>query len=381
VSSFLNTRPNSAYSTGLFATVVVGSIVVAGGRGDWNRFVDAGSSMVGRHGWNVFANNGDIQTGPLSLAIARMLAFTTSNGFPVAVGLCTLLGLWILRTLRASQPAGLEAPGNYVALIGPVLLMFTWAKLGAYGHLDDAMVLSAGVTATCMVRTQRKMPAAVLIGLAIAVKPWAVILIPLTFCRSGSWRKRIEGPLVSALVGAALWAPFLIFAPDTIRSMRPTVNVAADSVLRLLGVHGSDLPASLRTLQLGAAFVVALVAVWRGRTSGVLLAAISARLMLDPGTWSYYTPGLVVGALVWDTFERRRRLPWTTIAATLLLAPAWIDPLANLRAWLRLAACFASIGVVLTSRGSEGLLHDWTLTEPSPRADRLSPSQGRTVSG
>jgi hypothetical protein len=68
---------------------------------------------------------------------------------------------------------------------------------------------------------------------------------------------------------------------------------------------------------------------------------------MDPGTWAYYTPGLVVGALVWDAYESRRKLPWVTMAATLLLLPAWIVPSDEARACLRLLACVAAVAAVL----------------------------------
>jgi hypothetical protein len=75
----------------LLISVGFGSAVVAGGRGDWDQFVVTGKSMFAHTGWNVFARNHDVQTGPISLAAARILAVTARNGFVACALLCMLL--------------------------------------------------------------------------------------------------------------------------------------------------------------------------------------------------------------------------------------------------------------------------------------------------
>ncbi len=341
-------RDNARLDQVLLIAVGSGAAVVAGGRGDWDQFVATGKSMFAHTGWSVLALNHDVQTGPISLAAARILALTARNGFVACALLCMLLGVFVLRTLvRSSADVNDERQRTTLTIVGGSLLLFSWAKLGGYGHLDDAMVLAAGVTSTAMMRANRKWPAAVLLGLSIAVKPWAIVLLPITLYRTGSWRQRLEGPALSATIGGVMWAPFILFAPDTLKSMRPTVNLASDSVLRIFGATSDDIPASLRTAQLLAALAVATIVAWRGRNSGVLLAAIAVRLAMDPGTWAYYTPGLVVGALVWDAYESRRKLPWVTIAASLLLMPSWIVPSDDIRVGFRLFACVGAVALVL----------------------------------
>ena len=348
MNSLAQPQNNAHLDRVLLISVGFGSAVVAGGRGDWNQFVATGRSMFAHTGWSVFARNHDVQTGPISLAAARILAVTARNGFVACALLCMMLGVFVLRTLvNSSADLNDERQRTMLTIVGGSLLLFSWAKLGGYGHLDDAMVLAAGVTSTAMMRANRKWPAAILLGLSIAVKPWAIVLLPITLCRRGSWRQRLGGPALSAAIGGVIWAPFIVFAPDTLKSMRPTVNLASDSVLRIFGATSDDIPASLRTAQLLAALAVATIVAWRGHTGGVLLAAIAVRLGMDPGTWAYYTPGLVVGALVWDAYESRRKLPWVTIAASLLLLPSWIVPSDEARACLRLLACVAAVAVVL----------------------------------
>jgi hypothetical protein len=61
------------------------------------------------------------------------------------------------------------------------------------------------------------------------------------------------------------------------------------------------------------------VAVWRGRWPAVLLVAVAARILLDPGVYAYYTAGALLGTIVVDLVVTRWRLPWATATAALLL--------------------------------------------------------------
>jgi hypothetical protein len=72
----------------------------------------------------------------------------------------------------------------------------------------------------------------------------------------------------------------------------------------------------------------------------VIAGAIAVRIATDPATWSYYTPGLVAGELIWD-FLDRRRFPWITLIAVVALAPTWLVPSETARGVLRLAVTLA----------------------------------------
>jgi hypothetical protein len=114
------------------------------------------------------------------------------------------------------------------------------------------------------------------------------------------------------------------------------------------------MPTSLRLVQLATCLVAVAWVTLRGHAASALLLGTSLRLLVDGGTWPYYTVGLVVGALVWDVLESEYRLPWATItAAAMLPKPTWIEP-AEVRALMRLVACLAGVVLVLwTVRGSE----------------------------
>ncbi len=62
---------------------------------------------------------------------------------------------------------------------------------------------------------ERWLPSAVLLGLAIAMKTWPVILLPLLFLRPQPWRIRLAFPLVAGLIPAGFVLIYLVsFAAD-----------------------------------------------------------------------------------------------------------------------------------------------------------------------
>jgi hypothetical protein len=134
----------------------------------------------------------------------------------------------------------------------------------------------------------------------------------------------------------------MVGAPDSLKAMRPTVTLAPDSVLALFGLTDSSMPGWLRVAQLLACLTVAAILVLRCKPESVIAAAIAVRIATDPATWSYYTPGLVIGVLVWDLLGRRK-FPWATLAVTAGLAPTWLVPADTARGVLRLVVTAAVV--------------------------------------
>ena len=130
------------------------------------------------------------------------------------------------------------------------------------------------------------------------------------------------------------------------------MSVARDSVLELFGLADSSIPGWLRIAQLLGALALAALVVWRGRFGGVLLAAVAARMITDPGTWSYYTAGFMLGALAWDLYETNSITPKATWCAAVLLLPPWLIPWDDVRAITRLVACLAAVVLVMAERTS-----------------------------
>ncbi len=359
----------------IVGAIALASAVVAGGRGDWDQFVQVGSSMLQGDGLHVYVRHPDVQTGPLSLLLAWLCSSTTRNGFVLAVVVVAMLGVGVVGL--AERLAGSDRRARLLTITGGALLLFSWTKLGGYGHLDDALVLTAAVAATTDVRDGRRGRAAIALGLAVTVKPWAVILLPiLLFERAGEAQRghglhpivRRWAPLCAAVaVAAAVWAPFVLTVPDTIEAIRPTVAVAPDSVLQLVGLTSSSQLDWLRPAQFVLAITLGLVCIHRRRVEHVLLAVIAVRLATDPGTWSYYTPGLLVGALLWDAVTSRASWPMLTVGMALLLAPDWLLPDDRLRAVLRLGAAVMAVALAISG--------------PAPSAAPWSPTSDRPATG
>jgi hypothetical protein len=325
----------------VIAAVSLTAGVVSGGRGDWDQFVDAGRAMFGSSGLHVYVLHRDVQTGPLSLALAWLLSHTLRDGFVLETILCAALGLLVVRLHELmARPRRRSTDFEVLVLCGGLVLAFTWAKLGGYGHLDDAVTLTAAVVALHQIRAGRPLWAAVAIGIGIATKPWGVIFFPLTLA---SRPRDLRAPIVAGAVAAVAWLPFVIGAPDSLKALRPTVDLAPDSVLALFGLTDESMPGWLRVAQLIGCLTIALLLVLRGRPESVIAGALAVRIATDPATWSYYTPGLVAGVLIWDFLERRR-FPWITLAVAVALAPTWLVPSETARGLLRL---IAALGVVV----------------------------------
>jgi hypothetical protein len=229
-------------------------------------------------------------------------------------------------------------------LLGGILVVQAWSPLSTiYAHLDDVLVLSAGVVAVWAVARRHPEIVGVAIGLGIAAKPWGVVALPLVLALSG--RGRWRALLIASGISAVAWLPFVIADPSTLTAIKPAVITAPASVLHLFGVPLTDGPSWVRPVQLAAALIAGGLAVWRGRWAAVLLVGIAVRVGLDPQTFLYYSAGLVLAALVWDLLRSPYPLPIFTLATFLLLNNAYIvvdDP--EVRAFLRLVITVAVVG-------------------------------------
>lgn len=310
--------------------------------GDWEFFVSLSEQLTTGRWALVYADHPNAQSGPLSLLAVQMVEALGSGVFPIVIGVLGILTLMILSRTQSSI-SGTDTR----LLLGGIVLALWWPYLKTSGHLDDALVLTLVTLSLLLVLRGRPIPAAVLIGITLALKPWALFMLPMLMSLDDVRARRITAPLVAIGVGAAFWSPFLLGSSKTLDGLRPTVRLAPDSVLRLFGIDSANVPPLLRYLQLGLALVaVAIVAILRGRPAGALLAGVAVRLLLDPGTWNYYTVGFLLGALTWD-LSQSNRVPWATLAACALVPPTWIIDVPELRLALRLVVCLCALAIVL----------------------------------
>jgi hypothetical protein len=335
--------PALAVLVGLVVAAVVSATLFAPSHtGDLDFFVDAYRGMVGDEGLRVYAERPNIQSGPIALLSIGLLADIGDWSFPFAVALLYVAAIATLFRMDAARDRGPLVLG-----LGGLISLAWWRTFAFQGHLDDAATIALAVIAVAAVERRRHCSAAVALGVALAIKPWAVFLLPVLMRPTDSWRRRVALPCISLSIGAITWAPFLLASGDTIGGAKPSVWVAPDSVFRLLTGEGSTMPTWLRLAQLTCCAGAVAWVTLRGHVASALLLGVSVRLLFDGGTWPYYTAGLMMGALLWDVLESDYRIPWATIAATALLPkPTWIEP-AEVRALMRLVACLGSIALVL----------------------------------
>ena len=183
--------------------------------------------MIGAAGLHVYVLHNEVQTGPLSLLLASLLGRTPRDGFVLAAILTAALGILCIRLLElTARPATHRT--ELVVLVGGTLAVFTWAKLGGYGHLDDAITLTCAVVALYMVRAGLPVWAGVAIGIGIAAKPWGVIFLPLALtyrdrdgAGAGGLQRDWRGPFVACAVAAVAWLPFVLGVPDSLKVVAP----------------------------------------------------------------------------------------------------------------------------------------------------------------
>ena len=333
--------------------------------GDYAFFVTAFHNLVDRDGLFVYRWTANVQTGPVSLLAYGACSALGRAWFTPVVAVVGSAVVWA--TAHIGRRRGLPLRPVVLAL-GGLLTLLEWRSLGRWGHLDDALALASAVAALAAHEHRRPRVAALVLGVSLAIKPWAVMFLPLAIdpasltvvddARVGAvqrWRHRLSGPVVALVTGGAFWLPFVVASPDTLNGIRPQVSIAADSVLHLVTRQWGGVPAGLRVAQLLLGLAVVLWTVRRGHPSCALLAGVAVRLLFEAATWPYYTAALVAGAFLWDAHESRARWPRATIATVLLLLPPWWFEAPDLRAALRLVACVGALELVRrTLRRSTG---------------------------
>jgi hypothetical protein len=332
---------------------------------DWWYFVVGSELIVGQHrsysflpgGLHFFANYPTFQIGPLSLlaALPFRLVGPGDGHVPaelVMTAIAPLLIFVLERSATSVWPAATDREKIFrqvTVLFGGLLVVQAWTPLAVtYGHLDDALVLSAMVAAICAVAARRPGWLGLAIGLAIAAKPWGILVLPLVFALPG--RARWKALLIAGGVAGVAWLPFVIADFKTLSAAQPQIQVVGSSVLHLLGVPLGDAPSWTRSVQLGCALLVGGLAVWRRRWAAVPLVAIAVRVALDPQVFQYYTSGLVLAALAWDLFRSRRALPLWTLFAFVFLNDAYaLVPSDTAQGALRLALTLGMVIAVLVA--------------------------------
>jgi hypothetical protein len=259
-----------------------------------------------------------------------------------------LLGLYLAHLARRR---GASTLGQ--ALIAG-LCLFNPLTIGALdmGHPEELLTAALAVAAIATASEGHRYRTALLLGLAVASKQWAVIaILPVLMALPSS---RIRVALVSGAIVAVLTLPALIAAPDTFSEVNGTAAStgravspwsvwypAAEVTTKQFEVGSTSFTAEVREAPplVGSAmhpFIVFLafglpvaLALWRGgfRLSGpdamALLALLALlRCALDPVDNAYYHVPLLLALLGWDALDGGR-LPLRGLAGTAITLLFW----------------------------------------------------------
>jgi hypothetical protein len=325
-------------------------------------------------GLHIYASYPALQMGPLSYLVTGVLRqLAPDNGlvavelFLQAAGLLIVYLIERIALITRPSLAGKKA-WRPTLLTGGAVFIIAWSELAAaFAHLDDGLALLLAVLAVrAAVSPTLTAPGAasswwppvltgLCVGLAVDAKPWALVFLPVLLM-FGVSRRGVTALVAAVATIAAGWLPFFIADPHTVNATRFLIRNEPMSALRALGVHQDFTPSWDRSAQALLGCVLGVLAIWRGRWPAILLLAGGARIVLDPAAHSYYTPDVMVGALLWDILGTRRPFPlWTIISfAALNLVPNIISsPAAQGAVRLALVAAFTIATLVLPASSQE----------------------------
>jgi hypothetical protein len=295
-------------------------IRLPGGGGSWHYFAQGSRLLFGDdqgQGLHVYAAHPELQIGPIAFLVATPLRLLGATpGRIVALVAMSVTGPLVLSALWRLVPASARRPSRL--LIAGLLFLPVWAELVTHaGHLDDVLALAFAVAALHAVRSDHPVVAGLLVAASADAKPWAMAFAPLLLAvaRRDRWS---AAAACAAGLGAA-WLPFLLYDGRTLTAAAFTIPTATSSGLRTLGFTYAHTPSWDRPAQLILGCLLGVVAVMRGRWPAVIVLGTAARILLDPEVYSYYTAGILLGALAYDLVLSDRRWPWLTTGGLLSL--------------------------------------------------------------
>jgi hypothetical protein len=291
------------------------------GRGnDWGLLTLAARRLTGDRGLHVYADTPGLQIGAPALLLVRGLDAIGSLALVhVLLALSFVVVIWLGE--RTATALG-HRPRPWLTFVTGLLAAVGWTSLaGDWLHVEDAIALICLGAAALFAVSSRSVPAAAMVGLAIGIKPWAVVGLPLLLLTPRRDLVHAAGAVV--VVPASFWLPFLIADSRTARITHIPFPVAPTTPVHLLHLASGLAPPWIRTAQLG--FAVALAAVVcarnRERVGDAIAAGVVGRLLLDVADYRYYWAGLVLAAAFADV--SRDRLP----ARTLIALGGWCLPI------------------------------------------------------
>jgi hypothetical protein len=297
---------------------------------------------------------------PFAAAVAWLgggeLAVFRAVSIPCLVAVAVLALALVRRMGARGRSAGGRALVLGLCVANPVTL-----RALEIGHPEELLCAALAIGAVLAAADRRTVAAAVLLGLAIATKAWAVLAIgPVLLALPA---RRPAALAIAGAVSAAALAPIaLAGAHEAIVAGASTGSVIfvpwqafwflGDTGHVVIGGDGLPKPAGYRvppewlaplTHPLIASLVVPLSLLWarlRGAAPrcrgeellGLLAVLLLARCVLDPWNVVYYELPFLLALLAWEALCRPGRPPVVALATTAVVwltfehAPAWLSP-------------------------------------------------------
>jgi Glycosyltransferase family 87 len=249
-----------------------------------------------------------------------------------------LLGLWLASIARARGTGMLGQAAIVAIALGNPLVQSALTL----GHPEELLTASLAIAGIVTAFQYRPLATAILLGLAIASKQWAVVALFPALAACGASRLRILLGAASVVVTVTL--PVLLVSVSAFVHTQAglvtgrVLTPGAWSWLYLLSgtatLHerggvvfrgprmSMAVESLLHPLIIAAAVALAIAVAWQARrslTADRLFAATALafllRCALDPGDQPYYHLPFLATLLAWDAL-RGERLPWRSLAAT-----------------------------------------------------------------
>ena len=315
----------------LFA--VLGETWLQRGDHDWQLLSSAGQALFGGEGLHVYAADPRVQAGPPTLLLVRAVMLLPPG---LALGLVwlmlALVGWYLFRLAeqegarRLGLPDAAASPSYALTSVALGLpLMTMWGMLaGACPHPEDGLTILAATAAVMSIQRGRATRAGLLVGVAMALKPWGVAALPMLF----PLEQRRRALAIAVAIPAVCWLPFLLYDPDTLRATGHAFPLNETSPLRAFGLSGELVPSWLRSIQLLTVLAVAVVVTVRGNWRQAFAAGCATRLLLDPGTYDYYIAGLLMVVAVTERSAGQRGWRTLWLGVGLLLVPLFVGGVA-----------------------------------------------------
>jgi len=323
---------------------------------DLAQFAQLGNEVVTGHPAAVYATAWN-QAGPLQLLGSRVLMIGGGQGRP-ALAAIVVVNLAIVLLLRAAFRARPGPPRPAVELLAGALTVLWLAPGGLWdAHPVEIVIPMLWLVAGAWLQRGRLVAAGVLLGLAAAIAPWAILAVPMTLL-TGNPKRAARPALVAVAVAVLAYLPFAL--SGHFQLFDHIWPVGSHSLVHLLLPHLIRFSWFLRLLQAGlAAGACGAIAYRRRGLADVAwvapLSAVVVRIATDPVARDYYwLPAgvLVIGGLATAAAGSRTRAQLAGIAVLAYLTYGAL--VSTSIALVACVGCLIGVALILTGKHAAG---------------------------